>query len=88
MPAARKSYTCDLCGGKIGKGDVYHRVRVTPWMNPDYGGWYTYRVHESCNLICQTVMDACGWEPPSLPCDDWNEWLEAYAALGSREVAR
>lgn len=49
FPKARKEHVCDLCGGIIGKGEVYHR----------YSGKYDGEMFDDkYHLVCQNIISA------------------------------
>ena len=49
-PTARKEYYCELCGGKINKGEKYIRQTYS-----DGGTAYTTKSHIHCSNLCELL---------------------------------
>lgn len=51
---ARKMYTCDYCGQKIEKGEVYH------YYKGKYdGALFDWRSHLACQRVADAIWDYC-----------------------------
>ena len=73
-PIARKEHICDLCGGKINKGQKYYRQ-----TNLYDGGFYEWVEHEECHQVSAELdMDSVCDIDDGLSSDDFGAAINDY----------
>ena len=73
-PIAKKEHICELCGGKINKGQQYYR------QTNIYGGCiYEWIEHEECHQIASELdmYDECGYDE-GLTAETFGDILDEY----------
>ena len=73
-PIARKEHICDLCGGKINKGQKYYRQ-----TNLSDGCFYEWVEHEECHQVSAELdMDSVCDIDDGLSSDDFGAAINDY----------